>query len=314
MDRTTLKRELVDQLACWVTEHTSGHFDWRVERRISRAVQLPTLPVRPGRGEVWGVTMVRDEIDVAGLVVDHLLRQGVDHVLISDHLSQDGTREFLTELTARNPRVHLAVDHEPGHFQMEKMTLLSRAAWRAGARWVIPFDADEFWFAEGATVGRFLRNLPAAVVHARTVNMLPSDDAALSADSIFVLDGASTAASKVAFRAHPLALVGPGNHGVARVGPQSEGLYIAHMPYRGAAQVSRKYRAGAAALDAANAPESEGWHWRRGARLTDEGLAQVWASMAAGESVPDLGWPGVDPALRARTLAWRSWDPDGILR
>lgn len=257
--------------------------------------------------------MVRDEIDVIDAVLAHLLRQGVDHILVADHLSTDGTRERLEQLARDDGRIHVALDREPGHFQMEKMSHLSRTAWRAGAGWVIPFDADEFWFAEGASLGAFLRSSRANVIRARSTFMLPASDGDVSIDSVFALDRSGTSAPKVAFRAHPLALVGPGNHGVARVGEHAEGLHIAHLPYRGTAQTARKYRTGAAALDLAGAPRDEGWHWRAGAMLTDEEIGRTWDRMLAGDPVPALGWPGVDLAVRARVLAWPSWDPEDQL-
>lgn len=38
-------------------------------------------------GEVWGVSIVRDEVDVVGLTVRHLLDQGVSRILVADNCS-----------------------------------------------------------------------------------------------------------------------------------------------------------------------------------------------------------------------------------
>ena len=93
--------------------------------------------------------MVRNEVDIVGEVVRNLRDQGVDHVVVADHGSTDGTRELLEELSTRDPRIHVADDREPVFYQSEKITYLARRAWRAGADWVIPFDGDEYWFAVG---------------------------------------------------------------------------------------------------------------------------------------------------------------------
>lgn len=222
-------------------------------------------------------------------------------------MSTDGTREYLTELAAKDSRVHVAHDSEPGHHQMEKMSRLSRAAWWAGADWIIPFDADEFWFAPGDSLLGFLVRQTAAVVQARTVNMLPVGMPALTEDSSFMIDTSGRGDPKVAFRAHPLALIGPGNHGVARVGEQAAGLVVAHLPFRGPAQIGRKFRNGAAALERAGAPGFEGWHWRSGAQLTEDALTSAWTRMQAGAAVPQIGWAGIDPSRRERVLQWQSW-------
>lgn len=308
------RREWYEQTVCYLREYTNGHRDWRAEHNIVRAMELPRLPARRRHDEVWAVSLVRDEIDVIGFTIDHMLGQGVDHVLIADHMSTDGTRDYLFALSERDPRVHVALASGSGHFQMERITRLSRAAWASGAAWVIPFDADEFWFAKGALLGDFLRTQDASVVRANSVNLLPAEDGPIGQDSGFLADISRKSASKVAFRAHRLALVGPGNHGVARVGEQCDGLFIAHVPYRGPEQISRKYRNGARALDAAAAPSFEGWHWRVGATMTDRDVERTWLRMRAGESIPEIGWTGVNAAVHVRALQWDSWDPDGRLR
>lgn len=307
-----LADEVYSQSLCYVKEHTNGHRHWVPEQRVTRRLGLPRLPLRPGGTEIWAVTLVKDEIDIIGFTLTHLLGQGVDHIIVADHLSTDGTREFLGKLATTDTRIHVALDSEPGHHQMEKVSRLSRAAWAAGARWVIPFDADEFWFARGESVASFLHSRSESVVRAATVNMVPTGST-LSTSATAMADPSGTSASKVAFRSHPLALVGPGNHGVARVGNHTDGLYIAHLPYRGIDQIGRKYRNGASALDSAGAPEYEGWHWRSGARMTESQIDQAWERMRSGRAIPEIGWPGVDTSIRVRPLEWDTWDPDNVL-
>ena len=305
-------RNWLGQAKAFVREHVYGEWDLRTEWRVERHLKLPRLPQRPWGREIWAVSVVRDEVDVIGASVEHLLSQGVDHVLVADHMSQDGTRELLEDLSRHDSRVHVAVDSEPGHFQKEKVNRLSRAAWWAGARWIIPFDADEFWFAEGGSIADFLRSQSAYVVASATVNMLPAEPGEIGRCTPCLMDSGG-GYGKVAFRAHPLVLVAPGNHGVARVGAQTVGLHNAHLPYRGPVQIARKCRRGAAALDLAGAPEGEGWHWRAGAHLADADIERVWAEMLAGNPVAEIGWDAVGPFVMAHPFVWGSWDPSGEL-
>ncbi|MFN3866114.1 MAG: hypothetical protein ACK4MD_05295, partial [Demequina sp.] len=100
--------------------------------------------------------------------------------------------------------------------------------------------------------------------------------------------------------------VGPGNHGVDRRGRVMGGLHIAHMPYRSADQVARKFRNGARALDAGGAQGWEGWHWRAGADLSPAAVERVWGTMRDGGAVPSLGWKPSGSWVEA-SLGHASW-------
>jgi hypothetical protein len=69
-------------------------------RRARAAIPLPRLPRSRRAGTVWAISMARNEIDVLALVLDHLEAQGVDHVLVSDNGSTDGTLELLQDRAA----------------------------------------------------------------------------------------------------------------------------------------------------------------------------------------------------------------------
>ena len=99
-----------------------------------------------GAGGVWAVGIVRDEADIVETVIRNLLAQGVERVVIADNLSTDATASVLERLAGSLP-VTVLSDRLAAHYQAEKTTLLARAAARAGAGWVLPFDADEVWTA-----------------------------------------------------------------------------------------------------------------------------------------------------------------------
>lgn len=311
-----LARDATDlaQVREWLSGYLRGEVRPRDDRRATELMTVPRLVGSPGAGAVWAVATVRDEVDIVEASIRHLLDQGVDGVLVSDHLSTDGTRELLTDIARSDPRIRVAIDDEPGHFQKEKITRLARAAWRAGAEWIVPFDADEFWFAEGCRLAEFLRTTRAAVVTAEMHDVVPVADSGEDFhDREYLVDEQPSGDVKVAFRAHPLARVGPGNHGVSRVGLQAPGLRIAHIPYRGATQLERKFQTGSAALDRSGAAEWEGWHWRAGAGLNDTELEELWQVIRSGGRSELIGWKPSGSWRRERILRSHAWtgEPPG---
>lgn len=313
-------RREAGQLSWWARGQLTR--DVLPKRRLARrGILLPQLPARRRRlpGSVWAVSMVRDEADVIGATINHLLAQGIDHVLVADNLSSDETPAVLRALAAADPRIHLARDREPAYHQAEKMTRLAVAATRAGADWIVPFDADEFWFAEQHTVADHLRLLAHAdpevgVVRADWHHMVPTvaepDD--LHAAQ-WVLDSTPVTPGKVAMRAHRFATLHVGNHFAQRVGTHAEGLHIAHAAFRGPDQVARKLRQGAAAVMLTNPGDEIAPYWRGGASLDDAHIAQAWERVSRGESEPRIGIPAVGPMVTTMPLRWERWDPDGVV-
>ena len=288
-------------------------------RRSARAIELPALPrQRREPGSVWAVTMVKDEADIIELAVAHLFAQGVDHVLVSDNLSTDATPHILARLAAADPRVHVARDPEPAYYQAEKMSRLAWAAWRAGADWVIPFDADEFWFARDHSLKEFFVDLGhsqpnVGLVQADFHHMIPIEpDPADLRSATFVMDATRSVPGKTAIRSHPLTMLYMGNHGAVRAGEHVSGLFIAHAAYRGPRQVARKVRQGAAAV-ALSDQSGVAQHWAKGAALTDDVVEQVWANISSGRPDDRINHAAQGPMVRVRPLLWPAWDPDGEL-
>jgi hypothetical protein len=89
------------------------------------------------------VSIVKNEADIIEPFVRHTLAW-VDHHLIFDHDSTDGTREILAALQREGLPVTLFRDDAPGHLQQARSNHLTRLAVQAhGADWVLPLDADE---------------------------------------------------------------------------------------------------------------------------------------------------------------------------
>ncbi|WP_310529992.1 glycosyltransferase family 2 protein [Nocardioides sp.] len=308
-------RAQLGQLSWVVREYAS----WERLRRqalVARRMEMPNLPrSRRHIGEVWGVAMVRDELDVIGATLDHLLNQGVDRVLVADNGSVDGTRELLEERARDDDRVLVGVDPIVAYYQAEKMTWLAHRAWRAGADWVIPFDADEWWFAESGGLADHLRSRSESVINAHLHHMVPREaDPADLARADFVLDATPGQVGKVAFRSHPLARVERGNHAVSRVGRVGSSLHIAHAIYRGPSQVMRKVRQGTQAAELTGDDITELTpHWASASAHGDDEVIDMWARISRGEPEPRLGFDANGPMVQVRPGTWTTWDPDGVL-
>ena len=221
---------------------------------------------------IAAVSMVKDEADIVATTVGHMLGQ-VDHVIVADNGSTDGTREILEQLGAE-----VVDDPEPGYFQSRKMTDLACRTLAAGAEWVIPFDADEVWVTEGR-IAPLLEGLPpeAMIAEASVYDHVATGEAGLSPwrrTEVLPL-------RKVACRARPGLVIAQGNHGARYVDESppltvTGQLEIHHYPHRSPEQMIRKARNGAAAYAATDLPETTGAHWRQWGTLSDEQLREVF--------------------------------------
>jgi hypothetical protein len=237
-------------------------------------------------GQVWCVSMMRDEADVAVDVVTHLAEEGVDGIIVADNLSADGTGDILRDLDL--PCQLLVIDDtEPGYYQSDKMTRLAHQAHDLGAEWIVPFDADELWCARSDGLARALRLLPDRVTVAEA-SLLNHFATALDSDDPCPLRSMQwrqrdpAPLPKVAVRWAPHLCIHQGNHGADRDGDRAVGdLEVRHFPYRSFDQFLRKARNGAAAYAATDLPADQGAHWRQyGALIDSQGedafRSEVW--------------------------------------
>jgi len=233
----------------------------------------------------FGVSMVRNEIDVIEGVVRHTAGE-VDELIIADNGSTDGTREVLDELSRHLP-LTVVDDPEVAYYQSVKMTALAEQAAGYGATWIVPFDADELWYSRLGRIRDVLASFKAdtRLLHADLYNHLASsiDEVGCPFESMVWRQREPGFLPKMAFRWEPGAVIEQGNHGVRLAGnvfPIRNVLELRHFPARSAEQFVAKSRQGAAAYAAANLPEDMGAHWRSYGRILDnegdEGLAKVW--------------------------------------
>jgi glycosyltransferase involved in cell wall biosynthesis len=268
--------------------------------------QFPGVDPAPGsigRGNmmVFGIVLVRDERDVIRLSIAHHLALGLDAVLVTDNGSTDGTAELLDRLSREDPRIQWQSVEGPFN-QVEYRTELAREAVRQGADWILPFDADEFWWVRGGDLRAMLAGSAAGALRANAIDFiqhrgqLESTEAGLLRMTRRVARQIPNARraielGEVAYveqRHSPRWLlrptaeieIGMGRHtfsGVAGPPEGGVGLAVLHAPLRSRACLEHKADHGERALATGSGPEFS-WHLKRWARLRHAagGLDQEW--------------------------------------
>lgn len=229
---------------------------------------------------IVGVSMVKDEADILGRILAHMLDEGVDHLIVADNLSTDGTRQILDDYSRTAP-VTVVSDHEVGHYQGRKMTNLAHQAGAIGATWIVPFDADEWWYSPFGSLKEVIGSSTADVLTAATYQHVSTpgdnlDDEPIRRMTYRVPEPKNL--PKVAFRYQPECRLHEGNHDVdlPRKAREDGKLEIREFQYRSFEQMRRKVRNGKAAMDATNLHETYGAHWRRMGAMNDEELLAEW--------------------------------------
>lgn len=260
--------------------------------------------------ELWAITVVKDELDILPSTINHLLSQGIDNLIILDNMSTDGTHEYLKDLAKKNKSVFVASDTNPAHHQSEKMSWLAYKAWLGGARWIIPFDGDEFWYAPDLSLKEFFLKNDPDVVYANFHHTVPTSPHPTDIrNSELVMDMANSFPGKVAFKSHPLAIVGPGNHYTSRFGKTATPLEIVHVQYRGPEQLKRKFKNGLKSSEKTGHDLT--WfspHWVAGSRLDEREIAEVWENISSGLPEPRIEFKAEGPMLKGKFLQMNNWN------
>lgn len=223
-------------------------------------------------------------------------------MLVLDNGSTDGTVQMLEEFSRADPRIQWRSDPGPLD-QVAARTKLARDAFRQGAAWVVPFDADEFWWVNHGDLRSFLAASAAGALRAQTVLFVQdrtrqdaSEDGLLTMTRRAPIAVAASPAEieerkyayietrrgpKWVFRPSAEVVVRVGNHNVsatAGAGIDTRGLECLHAPLRSRACLERKADHGERAIQS-ESPPKRSWHLKRWARLRAEGeLDLEWAA------------------------------------
>jgi Glycosyl transferase family 2 len=233
--------------------------------------------------------LVRDEEDVIAANIAYHLSRGVDHVIVTDNHSVDGTRAIL-EGFARTGRVTVIDERGDDYSQFSWVTRMARAACEMGADWVINNDADEMWWVLEGDLKTALEAAPpeCGSLIVRRCNALPLrelDGHPFERMVFRAMEGMAGLGrpplGKAVHRAARDVAVQQGNHSVlsASLGlpANASGMMIWHFPYRSYAQYERKIANGGAAM-ARNVtlPSAACRHWREGYELLQAGTLRAW--------------------------------------
>ena len=233
--------------------------------------------------------LARNEVDIIDAQIAYHLNAGVDFVIATDNLSDDGTAEIL-EGYERAGYLHLLREDGDDMRQAEWVTRMARlAATEFGADWVINSDADEFWWPRSGSLKHVLELVPErfGVVRGCWRHFVPRPDGdrpfaermivrlstpALPGDKRTV----HHAHQKVAHRGDPRVTVHAGNHDVTseRLKPLRTVASVRGAPFSPFAQRSRsRVRPEAAGCGTAmRLSSSTSFDSRRRARRHDLGV------------------------------------------
>jgi glycosyltransferase involved in cell wall biosynthesis len=260
---------------------------------------------------IVGICIVRNEADILETTVRYHLDQGLGAIYVIDNGSTDGTLKILESLSRYDQRVRWS--HDTGQFhQSDAVTNMAREATRNGASWIVPFDADEFWFGRSGLAKEIayheagsLRAEVVNYVQCRNVTHL-SRRAVLKAEyrvheprgpadrcrSLVENDEISFVEMEYPPKHISKAVVGleisAGNHAIS--GAAGEVVPVPtikclHVPLRAQEIMNLKIEQ-SKRLDAAGYPEWHGWHLRRLARMADAGLlGEEWTRNSQAEGV-----------------------------
>jgi Glycosyl transferase family 2 len=257
--------------------------------------------------------MVRNEADIVQFSILHHLAIGCDNVFVVDNGSTDGTVPILRRLARAYP---IRWTREDGPYrQSEILTALAQDAARDGADWVVPFDADEFWWARAGNLRDSLRRRssdalradvvnfvqrrsqyrlsPAAVVRmtyrAPAVGTAEAAQALVEARDIGFVEVAYP--PKYVARASTTLRIATGNHGLSGLSGSVEGaddVVCLHAPLRSREGLMRKASTAQRVRD--QYPETElMWQTKRWGRLSQENrLDEEWAANSHSAGCLDL--------------------------
>jgi hypothetical protein len=236
------------------------------------------------------VVPFRDEADIIADMIRFHLDQGVDFVVALDNGSVDKSAAMAAYVDPSRVTVLRDPEHRAQH--REHGDRLALRAAEMGADWVIPADADEFWYpASGDYRTEMARG--ANILRAHWANFLPSPYPWKAFDQVGDFAGRQYEnwIPKVAFRAADLVGVEQGFHNASvrdRREAQSSNLVVYHYPVRSYGQFERKVR-NAGTAHARN-PEAQAnanfaWHTRGWYRDYLAGkLPEVYEALSAGKN------------------------------
>lgn len=228
--------------------------------------------------------LVRDEADIIAYNISYHLRHGVDHIIVTDNGSIDGTREILARFEQMG-QVTVIDELEHNYQQSIWVTNMNKLARSMGADYIINADADEFFVSESGDLRQEFLERPSEVSFSvplfNVAVSLSSEEpgeiytASFPVDSdvlirrYYTTDVATYGVfaewpSKVMYRVGDSDVgIGMGNHTTSLGIPQPAAkTKVIHFPFRSFQHFERKIVNGGSSYAKSGLPDSVGYHWR----------------------------------------------------
>jgi hypothetical protein len=222
--------------------------------------------------------LVRDAEDLIRQHIQYHLARGVDHFIITDNLSVDGTRDILEEF--RKLGVAEIIDEKTDDYsQSQWVTRMARlAATRHHADWVINSDDDEFWWPQSPTLQEALEGVPAnqLALDVERNDFIPTVSESdhplrrmLIRETQSKKEDGKRLRPKVIHRGISDAIVGQGNHRIQVSCPidaeTTRSIEILHFPLRTYRQFENKISKGGRAYsnNVILRDTNAGLHWKK---------------------------------------------------
>lgn len=234
--------------------------------------------------------LVRDEADIVRQNIRYHLSRGIDHIIATDNLSVDGTKEILLEYQ-RQGVLELIEEKNDDYSQARWVTRMARlAAQKYRADWVINSDCDEFWWPESGTIQETLESFPTTTLGVQVArsNFVPIEDEShhplrrMIVRERFSTNGKGKALRpKIIHRGMADVKVSQGNHKLlfpeGVVPTSTNRIIILHYPLRTFQQMQNKIALGGAAYERnMETTERQGDVWKRLYSLHKESKFEEW--------------------------------------
>ena len=225
--------------------------------------------------------LVRNEEDVIGENLEYHLNNGVDHFIITDHHSTDGTRDILREYERRGV-AEVRVENSIEHHQAQWVTEMARKAHeKYDATWVINNDADEFWIPQKGNLKEFFGTVPQDVykMHISRFDFFYKSSKDIKFYDAMLFREFVRRWTKCCHRAAPDIVVEVGNHDANSQikisqeykASETNDLIIFHYPVRTAERYKKKMIEGTAAvMGTPGIPAEMFFHWKRALQYIQE--------------------------------------------
>jgi hypothetical protein len=238
-------------------------------------------------GPIAMLMVIRDEMDIIEYNIDFHLGFGIEHFVVTDNGSVDGTRDVLGDFKRRLGKSMVIIDDaEPAHHQAVRVNrMIQVAKQKFRPRWIISSDADEFWYPVS---GRYDSEIDGRknILNCYWHNFLPRPNMPWQEfTDVGEMPGYHGRMSKAFCLARGLRGMYMGNHesrSIPHIASRSDNIRVYHYPVRTYQQFERKVVQGHRAAVKASYEESKAWHWREYYESWENGrLPQVYGELAS---------------------------------